>query len=114
MAVPYTSVSTDGDSESKFGDLPLSIRGAHYKFGSFAFGYGIYLIKPAGHHLHFIAELQGHTVLNGEDKMQTSFDAAGGVRIYPFETDAVNIGVGVKLPLDEDGYETLLSFMHHL
>jgi hypothetical protein len=77
-------------------------------------GYGIYFIKPAGHHLHFIGELQGHTVLNGEEKMETSFDAAGGVRIYPFGNDSMNIGVGIKLPLDEDGYETLLSFMYHL
>ena len=170
LALPYSHIKTGEGSDSEFGDLHFSLRGAHYKHDSFAFGYGlgvgipledddhghshwhlepfysigylsesfeaalsvsleipvdadhgeneagygIYIIKPANHHLHLIAEFQGHTVLNGEEKGESNYDIAGGVRFYPFEDHAFNIGIGVKRSLSESDYEAMVSFMIHL
>ncbi len=171
VAVPYFIENHDNESKSRFGDMHLSLKAAHFAMDKFAFGYGLGIgipLEEGGHHgnsvglepyfafgyatediqtgallaieiptgsndvdnsvsytgfaiyplssyVHLIGELKGESVLNGKEKGETTYYISGGSRIYPLGDETFNIGLGLKLPLDNASYDyaTLISFMYH-
>ncbi len=53
VALPYLIESHDDESESRFGDLHLALKAAHFAMEKFAFGYGLGFgipLEEGGHH----------------------------------------------------------------
>ncbi len=57
--------------------------------------FGAYGIAHLADFFAAIFEIQGHAVLNGEDRGHTSLLLAPGFRLYPFRTDSLSLGTGL-------------------
>lgn len=74
-----------------------------------------FVLMPINRYVHVIGELKNAIVINGEEKGENALDVSGGCRIYLFGNEQLNIGLGFKLPLDNESYDyaTLISLMYH-